>query len=716
MRMSSRRAQLFLVVTLGAAGCLAACGSDDASTFGNGQDGGDGTGDGSLVGDGQGGFQTADGGASFASLYFDPATATINVDGTGAKTVSYSLKGKKADGSVVDVTAESIAFDHPGIATVTAAEPAVATANGPYGGSGQIHAVYRGQSATATLNVHVSGTDIGTGVSAGAVAALNGVTATAPNDPSNTSGKLLYPYDATVFPLGLSTPTLQWTGTTASNVYRLHYEEKNYSFDGYYPSSLVAAKMQLAQAKWDQITASNDAATAPDPLNFKLYRYDGTNAYLDASEAWTMAPASVNGAIYYWSTSNGGGLTRIQPGAGSVPTAIDNGKCMGCHGVSSDGTTLVASVETGESTYRSWVSYNLTSGATPATRNKDSNMYGGNIAVNHNGKYIVFGGKEGSPPTPSTSGLHLGDPTTGLEVTGSGVDAWPMSTAWTSYEYLDPAFSPSGTKLATVLADNSLGSWVKSELFVADFNETAHAFTGLKSLLRYDNALFTSAQWAIGYPSMTPDDNFIAFHVADHGAGCFNDPQGNNCNAATHSISSLYMISAAGGTPIKLNNLNDSSLNTNDHNESFEPTFNPVERGGYYWVVFSSERTWGNQHTTYGTSGDKRLWVAAIDKTIGTIDPSHPPFYLEGQVANTTNMRGFWALAACTATGATGPDGGAACVSGFECCSGFCDSGKCVDVTQVACKALGGSCTQASDCCNSDIVSCTGGTCQEPVR
>ena len=90
------------------------------------------------------------------------------------------------------------------------------------------------------------------------------------------------------------------------------------------------------------------------------------------------------------------------------------------------------------------------------------------------------------------------------------------------------------------------------------------------------------------------------------------------------------MINSAGSRPIKLDALNDSSHNVNDHNLSFEPTFNPIERGGYFWVVFSSERTWGNERTTYGTSGDKRLWVAAIDKRHRHHGPE-PPAVLFGR-------------------------------------------------------------------------------------
>lgn len=727
MKMLSRRAQFLLALAVGGAAALAACGSDDSSQFGNGSDGGDGNGgDGALSGDGQG-FGGGDSGSEFASLYFDPATATVVVDGSGPKTASFTLKGKKSDGTVVNVTPQSISFDHPGIATVTDAEPSVATSNGPYGGSGQIHAVYNGQSAAATLTVQIKTVDVGAGVAASAVTALNGVTATTPNDPTNLTGNpvqpMLYPYDQTVFPLGLASPTLQWNAPAQNQIYRLHYEEKNYTFDGYYNLATALGQMNLAQAAWDEITASNDPSTTPDPLVFKLYRYDGTNAYYSATESWTIAPASVNGAIYYWTTSGSGGLNRIQPGSGSAPTSLYGGKCMGCHGVSADGTTLVASVDSSElsdggpSTYRQWVSFDLQSGANPAVLRKESDLFGANIAVNHNGKYVVFGDKDGTPPATSTTGLHFGDATTGTMIAGSAVETFSMES-WTD-EYVDPAFSPAGTKLATVQADAYYGAWQKSELMVSDFNEATTTFSGNKSLIRYDNPAFNSAQWSIGYPSFTPDDNFIAFHVADWGAGCFTDSHGNSCNAATQSVSSLWMINAStGGTPIKLNALNDSSPNAVDHNEAFEPTFNPIARGGYFWVVFTSERTWGNERTTHGTSGDKRLWVAAINQTTGATDPSHPPFYLESQ-ANTMNMRGFWALAACTPTASAGVDAGPSggtCTAGYECCSGFCDAGKCVDVTQLACKNIGDTCTQASDCCNSDVVACTGGKCEQPIR
>lgn len=162
---------------------------------------------------------------------------------------------------------------------------------------------------------------------------------------------------------------------------------------------------------------------------------------------------------------------------------------------------------------------------------------------------------------------------------------------------------------------------------------------------------------------------------------------------------------------MRLANLNDSSDNPVDWNVSFEPTFNPASRGGYRWIVVTSMRDWGNQITGTPDNGKKLLWVAAIDDKIEDgKDPSHPAFFLEGQEEATVNMCGFWSLAACTATG-----GAKGCGSGFECCSGFCTDGVCVDPGTFSCAGAGGACKADADCCNSPFVTCLQGKCAPKI-
>jgi hypothetical protein len=116
---------------------------------------------------------------------------------------------------------------------VVLTEPVVATApssSALYGGTGTVHALYRGKEATATLTVKVHLVDYGAGLNATSPGVVALGRQGLAGDPG---GGLLYPYDKTVWPLGLTSPLLMTNAPQAGDVCRLHYAEKNYSFDGY---------------------------------------------------------------------------------------------------------------------------------------------------------------------------------------------------------------------------------------------------------------------------------------------------------------------------------------------------------------------------------------------------------------------------------------------------------------------------------------------------
>src|SRR5262249_40816608 len=148
-----------------------------------------------------------------------------------------------------------------------------------------------------------------------------------------------------------------------------------------------------------------------------------------------------------------------------------------------------------------------------------------------------------------------------------------------------------------------------------------------------------------------------------------------------------------------------------DREMNFEPTFAPIASGGYFWVVFTTRRTYGNL-LTGRMSVTKQLWVAAIDQNVTPgKDPSHPAFRLNGQGAQTLNMRGFWALEPCKADGAT-------CESGADCCGGYCDdpgSGPICTSTRPACARNGDRCDTTGECCEAATgVTCINHFCAEP--
>jgi len=160
---------------------------------------------------------------------------------------------------------------------------------------------------------------------------------------------------------------------------------------------------------------------------------------------------------------------------------------------------------------------------------------------------------------------------------------------------------------------------------------------------------------------------------------------------------------------------------SDDVDVNYEPTVNPIASGGYAWVVFTSRRMYGSVATIPPFCSDpryldliqnvtpKKLWVAAVDLTQKAgIDSSHPAFYLPGQELLAGNARGFWTLDPCLGDGAS-------CMSGDQCCNGYCEPGDgglvCSNAPPMGmCSGLGDKCTTAADCCDTTN-GCIAGFC-----
>jgi hypothetical protein len=191
----------------------------------------------------------------------------------------------------------------------------------------------------------------------------------------------------------------------------------------------------------------------------------------------------------------------------------------------------------------------------------------------------------------------------------------------------------------------------------------------------------------------------------------------NAFTRGTHA--DLRFVASDGTGDVLLALAGNGGVSDVDKGLNYEPTFNPVAAGGYFWVVFVSERTYGNRLTTtnskacdatFSNCRHKQLWVAAIDAspTPGK-DPSHPAFWLPGQDLDDQNMRGYWSLDVCRKLGES-------CEAGFECCDGTCKADAsgakvCMKPPPGACASVGDKCTVSSDCCSAVGVECIGGVC-----
>lgn len=695
-------------VALVAFGLAHACGGDESggvagnsggsvNTGGGGTSGGSGSGgDSGLVFDGPS--------TEIESIAVEPATATIDVVNGTSTPAQFKAVGKLKGGGTTVVNA-TWAFDRIDLALISPA--ASLKAHGNKGGTGTVTATFASLTATATATINLK---------------LEEDTASLPQSDkdkfktpdSNPSGTLLYPYDQTVFARGLSAPELMWSGGSAGDKYKLEIADKTVTLTAYFTAD-PPSRFTMKKEWWTALTESSDGS----PVSVKLSRLDaGGAAHQPMSETWKIAPGSLRGTIYYWAV-NTGTLMKIAPGASSPVPVFDpgpanqlgtpapanyngaqppweaggNGKrCVACHTVSKDGSTLATVFEKKGSTASPWGTVDLTQASPPVVQISSYDSTTIYLAITPDGAYVVQNDMNFS--------MHLVNAKTGAKI-GSALDSIADKAA-------DPVFSPDGKLMA--FSSNVTGAYpvefTRADLDVFDFDANTQAFSNRKNIVNGGNQ-------AIAFPSFSPDSKWILYQKGDYSRAKY----GAQNNITGHNKLFIADVDKKVGE-IELSAASGVTLPAKDQLRSYQPTVNPVAVGGYMWVVFFSPRDYGNRMQSTNDStveNRKQLWVAAVDLDPQPgKDPSHPAFWLPGQDLSTINMSGYWALEPCKQNGLD-------CNEGYECCTGFCrDQGdgtfKCVPPPTNQCAKVGEKCTTVADCCvpAGSKIQCIGGFCALP--
>jgi len=693
-----------------------------------------------------GGSSTDGGDASaipMGTLTIAPLNQTINVTyGSLAPTVTYHAKVGSTS------VAASFSIDLGQVASIDPST-GILIPSGHIGGVANVTATFGSQTATTPITVVIElvqngapavpdgGVDAGNG--AGGNAGVGGSPAGGPvsmatqtvleGSPTTDTGLAwLYPYDKTVWPQGVLAPLLQWSAPRNYDSIYIQLHENGFSYQGFFSAPVAGQpfiNIPLLQSAWDTLLYSNGGQS--DPVTVTLVFSAGGVAYGPLTETWVVAQGTLTGTVYYNSYGTslainysgpygtfGGATLAIKHGATSPGlVAGSNGgtaQCRVCHSVAAGGSQLVT--EHGDN-YNESSAYALTSGNAETVMNAGASK--GTFAfpaISPDGMFLFSnaGPMPGVNP-PATSGLY--DVPTGTLIPSTGLPAGLAAAV--------PAFSPDGKHIA--FNDYSLD---QRSISSVDFIQATSVFSNYQ-------VLHTPAAGTPDlFPAFLPTNDAVIYEhqVAAPNPNEFGATRDGArgelwwVDLATHTAAPLANLNGVGYLPTGPNNHGAGGAMPNDTTLQYEPTVNPVPSGGYAWVVFTSRRLYGNVATQDPFLSDprnynaklsattKKLWVAAIDLNAppGT-DPSHPAFYLPAQELLAGNSRGYWVVDPCEGNGSS-------CLTGDQCCSGYCgqgDGGFVCGVQPPGCAVLGNKCMVSTDCCgDSTGIACIDGFCALP--
>lgn len=517
--------------------------------------------------------------------------------------------------------------------------------------------------ANTVVTVNVVRRVLGDGVTEEDRARAEGMTAVETGAETPTVD---YPLEAAVMPRNVAAPSVMWTprhrGASAMDLYIVKLTRTHATLE-------VALRATRGfRHEWTpprEFWARFAESDLGDPVEVRVTVANGSRALRSSPRRFRTIDAVIAGSVYYWSPPRMR-LTRLDVDTSRRVDFLPNpgSGCIGCHAVSRDGQRLAGFLENpGEDLVIYDLARDLTGNPAPNLSRTRAPVRRC-VSFNPDATRLVSGD---CGANPSRNRFSVIDVTTGADVR----DASPG-------DGFDPEWSPDGRSIAFTNRSDDLAL---TAVMPGD------RYGAPRVIHRAESTPGGTVDW---HPTWSPSSAWIVFQ---HGAN----------RRTAMGAGDLWIIAREGGAPTRLDNANGgAAVNT------YRPVFSPFDSGGYFWLLFTTPRAYGN--ATAGTRNVKQIWVSALrNRPVMGTDPSEVPYYLPGQEVVTV-LSPYWAPAPCRPTGR-------ACSMSAECCSGECEPDSmgqrmCVP-PRTACHSRGQMCGGASDCC-SGLVCTPGRVCDLP--
>jgi hypothetical protein len=215
----------------------------------------------------------------------------------------------------------------------------VVSLQAPIAGTMKVSAFVQEFKATATVNVVVNANDV-TEAPNGAAAIFAGAAA------SPDTATILYPYDATVFPLALKPPVLQWDdGGVAATAVKVSLTYPAVGAPTFSWSKVIPNPGNLRFAFTRDQWAFFERTAKGGTGKITLQRIVAGVLKNPISKTVVFASTPLRGKIYYTQYGGGNRIMKLDPGGDNAAVnafAVDNG-CPVCHSMSAGGTKFATS-------------------------------------------------------------------------------------------------------------------------------------------------------------------------------------------------------------------------------------------------------------------------------------------------------------------------------------------------------------------------------------